>query len=386
MHRQRFIPARNSRHRIAVLSLYRALLRSAAKIPIPEGLQSKWSGKAIQHAIRKRFDHNRSLTSSRLTFASMTTSYKFLSLFAKALDQTSPEYAQITSYLERSKPPRTALARRDRTSRPSPPAPKPFLLNISQTDRPHYVTTYTPPMRRNTNMGHTSDGQPFLRLKPQPRSLSKTIGLKGKMFVKKILQVKEAESCLTDFAALEDEWEIMVAAQMARKGLPVEEPHPANFVCYPACTYTWNVQLSKIWWEWQLEKIWQDWIARGDAISLFVEQQRGQDQNQDQDQDRDPASSSRASSLPDGIKLPDIPIGRKAIDRNFSKPLNVSVFRGTPFPSHDIIEVRLRSLETWPPKQEADPFLGLRWKALVQGHTPKLREITLSQINKDLKT
>ena len=89
------------------------------------------------------------------------------------------------------------------------------------------------------------------------------IGRKGRLFQKKIQKLVEVDEDLKQDAALEDQWEGLVAAQMSREGLSVEEHHAESSPRSPTSTYSWSVQLSKIWWEWQLEKMWQDWIARG---------------------------------------------------------------------------------------------------------------------------
>ncbi|KAG6004515.1 hypothetical protein E4U21_001013 [Claviceps maximensis] len=379
MHRQLFIPARNSRHRIAALSLYRALLRSAGKIAIPKDFQTQRSGNAIQRAVRKRFVDDRPLTSFRLVYASMAGGYKFLSLFSKALDQASPEYAQITSHLRGSQAPQPALSRHDQPQAQRRPAQEPFLVNISQTDSPHYVPSYTlPSKKRALNVCATADGQPFLRLKkPQPPSLSKMIGRKGRLFQKKIQRFVEVDDEMKQDAALEDQWENLVAAQMTRESPFFNKHHAAHAYDerYPTRTYSWGVQLSKLWWEWQLEKMWQDWIARGQALNRFVDEQRDRDQVRK-------SASSRASSLHGSVNPPAMKSGRTTTERTSTLRPNVSLYAAAPFPLSAAIDAQLREAKILPPKTEVDPFLGPRWNALVRSQTPRLAGWVRAQAQK----
>lgn len=77
MVRTPFIPARDSRHRAAVLALYRALAKSAAKVTLPErtGDFSRDS-QPLRVILRQRFERNSIDISPRLVFAAMTAGYK----------------------------------------------------------------------------------------------------------------------------------------------------------------------------------------------------------------------------------------------------------------------------------------------------------------------
>lgn len=77
MARTPFIPARSSRHRIATLALYRALLKSASEVALPDqiGVVCKAS-KPLETIVRRRFEKNSIDTSPRLVFAAMTAGYK----------------------------------------------------------------------------------------------------------------------------------------------------------------------------------------------------------------------------------------------------------------------------------------------------------------------
>lgn len=71
-----FIAAENSRHRIAAIALYRALLKTGKKIAIPQNLQPSGPVHPIVHLIRKRVRKNKSYTSLRLLYAAMTAGYR----------------------------------------------------------------------------------------------------------------------------------------------------------------------------------------------------------------------------------------------------------------------------------------------------------------------
>lgn len=98
MSRSTFIAARNSRHRTAAIALYRALLRTASKVPVPVENAAQKTSKDLKtnpvvRIVRKRFAKNTPYTSFRLIYAAMTAGYKvgFLSFFQllwEALDVT----------------------------------------------------------------------------------------------------------------------------------------------------------------------------------------------------------------------------------------------------------------------------------------------------------
>lgn len=70
MSRSPFIAARNSRHRTAALALYRALIRTASRVPVAEETSP------IVKIVRRRFAKNTGYTSFRLIYAAMTAGYK----------------------------------------------------------------------------------------------------------------------------------------------------------------------------------------------------------------------------------------------------------------------------------------------------------------------
>ncbi|GAB0132267.1 hypothetical protein EsDP_00000708 [Epichloe bromicola] len=357
MHRLPFVPARNSRHRIAALSLYRALLRSARKIPLPKDLQTQHPRSAIEHVVRKRFIKNRPLTSFRLVYASMAAGYKFLSLFSKAQDRTSREHSQITSHLRsRPAPPLSPSHNRNPPPPPRPSAQEAFLVNTSKDGSPHYAPAYTLGSKtRALRLCATADGQPFLRLKkPQPRGLSKMVGRRGRLFREKMSRLVEMDEGPRLDAALEDQWDGLMAAQMRREGLPVGDEDAAAGSTPSTASFSWSAQLSRLWWEWQLEKTWRDWVARGEALNRFVEEQRGAVPGK--------SSSSRGRSTRKVVK----PIKEDSEDRP-----NVGVHPAASFPLLVAIDAQLGGAGAGPTK-EVDPFTGPKWNALVQSERARL--------------
>lgn len=81
MFRQPFAPARNSRHRVAALALYRALVKTGKKIPLPKDLQHPGPTHPIAHIVRKRFAKHKPLTSLRLVYNSMAAGYKVRQIY-----------------------------------------------------------------------------------------------------------------------------------------------------------------------------------------------------------------------------------------------------------------------------------------------------------------
>lgn len=71
-----FIPARNARHRIAVIALYRALLRVGNKFPTPEECRTVTGAHPVVCTIRKRVASNKGITSLRLSYAALSAGYK----------------------------------------------------------------------------------------------------------------------------------------------------------------------------------------------------------------------------------------------------------------------------------------------------------------------
>ncbi|GKT52333.1 uncharacterized protein ColSpa_12514 [Colletotrichum spaethianum] len=70
-----FIPARSSRHRIACVALYRALIREARAVPLPDDVLRKGTQHPIPRLVKKAFARNRTETSYRIVFSALGTGY-----------------------------------------------------------------------------------------------------------------------------------------------------------------------------------------------------------------------------------------------------------------------------------------------------------------------
>ncbi|KAL7897444.1 hypothetical protein HDV63DRAFT_260506 [Trichoderma sp. SZMC 28014] len=295
MTRSTFVAARNSRHRTAALALYRALLRTASKVPVPlEDAAQKASRELktnpIVRIVRKRFAKNKPYTSFRLIYAAMTAGYKFLNLLTNAQTPNSPQHNQVINHLQSVR--QAAAASRAIPQPPRKPdpilPPEPLLINVAKADEPPKYTSNILPRPRDSLKGPgprkvpsvsaTADGQPFVRLrKPQPHAMSKMIGRKTNIFNDRILNILDVDEWTASQAALEDEWDRMMDKLIAK-----ENPESQAFSRRPydqdyfpmGETFGWSVQLSRLWWEWKIERTWEDWTARGEALNDLVEQER----------------------------------------------------------------------------------------------------------------
>lgn len=198
------------------------------------------------------------------------------------------------------------------------------------------------------------------------------VGRKGRLFQKKMMRFLEVDEDLKQDAALEDQWDGLIAAQMSREGLSVEEEHAAEGSRSSTTSFSWSVQLSRLWWEWQLEKTWQDWVARGEALNRFVEEQR------------EAAIESPSSSRG---QITTTQRGKKPMEQRYGDRPNVGISSITPFPHVEAINARLRRVNVAAPTKEADPFTGPRWNALVQSEKMRmLKEITRESLYSDQHT
>ncbi|KAI8953031.1 hypothetical protein F4801DRAFT_169050 [Xylaria longipes] len=230
------VPARNSRHRTACLALYRALLRLAPQVSLPDNLATGWGpGKnPIAIHIHRAFRRNVADTSPRIVHPALSAGYRMLSvLHDAATSPSSAHHASIVTFLES----RLAERQRSLANRPPPPtgpkpgAPRPgtlpLLVRVSRAPsasnpypKPEYTTPHRP--RAQSELGGTGRRKiprldlaadyPFLRLtKPQPVLLSRVLRQKLAKRSTQIatLQVLREESLPA--AEEEDEWDKAVA-------------------------------------------------------------------------------------------------------------------------------------------------------------------------------
>ncbi|KAF4507381.1 hypothetical protein G6O67_006023 [Ophiocordyceps sinensis] len=378
MRRLPYIPARDSRHRIAVLALYRALVRSASLIPLPPDVLARAAaakpvpgpGPVVQ-IVRRRFAKNRPYSSLRLVYASMAAGYRFLTLFAKARDSGSAEHAQVVGHV-RARLESSAASRAVRTaaaasssSWSASDAKAPLIFNTARPGQaPRYTSSVLPRPRaaldgdtrprRVPSLCSTSYGQPFLRMrKPQPRALSRMVGLKDRFFQKKIFKVVEINEDLIPEALLEDEWDNIVADQMARElGPRAAAPFDDRDRGHEA-TQVWTLLLARLWSEFQVEKTWQDWTARGTALNQIVEQER--------------ALAERESEAPRPAPQQPRAYSRASQD---TRP-NVGEWPFPPLPFFECL--KSAPVKTHPGADDGkDPFLSSAWATLVEAQGTRL--------------
>ncbi|KAI1757964.1 hypothetical protein F4782DRAFT_4802 [Xylaria castorea] len=238
--RRHFIPARNSRHRTACLALYRALLRLAPRVSLPDNLAAGWGpGKnPIAIHIRRAFQRNVADTSPRIIHPALSAGYRMLSvLHDAATTPSSTHHAEIVTFLGS----RLAERQRSLAHRPPPPkgpkpgAPRPGTLplfvkvwpafnsknNVYQ--KPEYATPHRP--RPRSELGGTGRRQvprldaasdfPFLRLtKPEPPLLSRVLRQKLAKRVARTQRVIYLRDEVLPAAVLEDEWDTAMARLM----------------------------------------------------------------------------------------------------------------------------------------------------------------------------
>ncbi|KND88591.1 hypothetical protein TOPH_06740 [Tolypocladium ophioglossoides CBS 100239] len=367
MRRLPFIPARDPRHRTAALALYRALLRSAGKIPLPKDVQSAAPG-VVGQLVRKRFAGNHAYTSLRLVYASMAAGYNFLTLFARAQAPGSPEHAQIVDHIRT----RLSSASAARAAHPPPRKPpsepyaEPLITNTAPPGQPPVYTSSVLPRpqsalpgdrpRRVPSLCITADGQPFLRIKkPQPRALSRMVGRKGRVFQRKIYRIVDIDEELVPSAVLEDEWDRLVAGQIRREEGRAGEGEGDGGG--PKSTFGWSVQLARLWWEWRVEKTWQDWTARGTALNELVEQERAL------------AEQEKAGSAKPGRRDAAQDQQRPTRPRDGIRP-NVAEYSAPPLPLLSTITTKLGRDALV--EDGKDPFVSPSWAALVEAEQPRL--------------
>lgn len=377
MRRLPYIPARDSRHRVSVLALYRALVRSASLIPLPPDVAARVAKGAsaparspVAQIVRRSFAKNRAYTSLRLVYASMAAGYRFLTLFAKARNPGSAEYAQVVDHVRAHIRPATLAKTRPP---PGPPRDKePLIFNVAPPGQaPQYTSSVLPrpksalgddgTPRRVPSLCATSYGQPFLRIrKPQPRALSRMVGLKDLFFKNKVLKIVEINEDLIPEALLEDEWDALVVDQIDRELGPSAAALHDDDEHGNEATHVWPMLQARLWVEFQMEKTWQDWVARGTALHQLVEEER--------------ALAERESAAPKGTRQQ--PRANDRASRHGASSGHIQPNVGE-WPFAPL--VYLESLKHAPMKTHAgaddgkDPFLSPTWVTLVEAQDPRLK-------------
>ncbi|KAK1675296.1 hypothetical protein BDP55DRAFT_729062 [Colletotrichum godetiae] len=216
-----FVPAQNSRHRIAAIALYRALVREARAVPLPNDVLRQGVENPLPRFVKKGFKRNQTEASYRLVLAALSKGYKFLNLFKSAQTPSSKEYSEILTYL-REKSLRDARSEAGKSPPPSPklerPKPKwpPLLKRISPLDEPPvYISERHPVPRENLsgirhvpNIAVTAHGVVFMRQgKPQHRSVCDYVQKKNKYKIKNMNHLLASMRDEQQFAREEDQWD-----------------------------------------------------------------------------------------------------------------------------------------------------------------------------------
>ncbi|KAG8354861.1 hypothetical protein FVEN_g7165 [Fusarium venenatum] len=212
----------------------------------------------------------------------MTAGYKFLTLLTKGQIEKSPEHSEILRHLQK----RNETADFSRLIHPHkkslPPSKQwrnpPLLTKVSAPDEfPKYEPTVRPlpktafvGERKVPVFGHTAELMSFLRIKkPQPESLSRSLGAKTVRFRQTIQATKKVDTELVSAAASEDLWDDIVHRLLHQQGDTVGARREG-----PLESFRFSATLTKAWWEMKLLRFNEDWTARSEAISKLVEQER----------------------------------------------------------------------------------------------------------------
>ncbi|KAI1397717.1 hypothetical protein F4819DRAFT_503144 [Hypoxylon fuscum] len=245
-----FIPARNSRHRIACLALYRALLQQAPRVPLPDDLATAWGpSNPLAHLVRKAFRRNRTDTSPRLVYPALKAGYQMLSVLRSASTPTpttepNDDHTSIIQFLrerlaerQASLHAKTLHAPYSRTPRPPSSAPRPgtapLLVNVAApatAANPHPRPVYATPSRPRAAAELGGSGRravprldmaadfPILRLtKPQPRALSRVLTQKIRRRVARTEAVGALRDGAMPDAEGEDDWDRLVAGMLVEQ-------------------------------------------------------------------------------------------------------------------------------------------------------------------------
>lgn len=286
------------------------------------------------------------------------TSVKFLTLFVKAQTPSSAEHAQVVDFLRT----RQKTAVESRATLPPRPAKRiapeepgpPLLTNIAKHgELPYYISTIRPMPkeafkgeRKIPSLCTSAVGVPFLRMKkPQPDMLSKIVGIKSRGWEKKIQLLKEMEDDMVPNAALEDQWDDLVEAQMKAESVSTTEDSSAT----DTSTYSSWMQVGRLGLRWQVEMTWQDWVARGEALQRIIEEEKALAAQEKGEVTHTPNHRVRAA----GSQR----LGKLEVRNPPRLPTSMALVAK---------KQRMNNDATPPADDEKDPFLSPLWAGLVE--------------------
>ncbi|KAI5459285.1 hypothetical protein BGZ63DRAFT_316768, partial [Mariannaea sp. PMI_226] len=277
--------AKNSRHRFAATALYRALLRTGNRIPLPQDLHPNGPIHPVVYLIRKRVSKNKVFDTPRLVYSSMAAGYRFLTLLTKAQTESNPEYNMVIGHLRKraevaaesrriNELNRRRLTRRRKTIEPRPP----LLTKISHPgEPPKYISTVRPRPksmfkgdRKVPVLSATADGIPYLRtMKPQPHGISQSVLHKKKQHLKRVWAVEDINDFDRAFAGYEDNWDSLMQNALLQAGVKESGPPEGHLT-----TYTRSEDVSALWLGHRVRTYWNDLKARGQALNQIVEEEK----------------------------------------------------------------------------------------------------------------
>ncbi|KAF4972102.1 hypothetical protein FSARC_1242 [Fusarium sarcochroum] len=341
MYRQHFIPAQNSRHRVAALALYRALLRTGQKVPLPKDLWNGARRHPINQIVRKRFVKNKGDISLRLVYSSMTAGYNFISMFTKGQTKGTLEHSEIIKHLQKRK--ETANISRSKANHRLPTTRKrhnpPLLTKVSAPGAPIKYESTIRPLPKSAFAGErktpmfcaTAEGQPFLRIKkPQPRVLTRAIARKTMMWRRTMEGLVDVEEYGIPEALLEDRWDNMMDEHLKRAGVKTEKHGVLS-------TFRWTTRVTETWYKYKLDQRWNDWIARGKAVHDLHEQEH------------ELATKEKET----GVESPDAKTARENLENILQEAHEKQNERQ--------VEAEQKGLPTF-----ADPFMSREWTQTVR--------------------
>ncbi|KAL1881343.1 hypothetical protein Daus18300_001196 [Diaporthe australafricana] len=299
-----FIPARDTRHRIACFALYRALLRQVPRVSLPAELTSRpgWIN-PIRYLIQAGFRRNKNDTSARLVTSALQSGYRFLTLLNRAHDPSTPQHNEILAFLRERQsnfpPPRPpppppppsigpdAEQQEDNKNSTARPSYVPLLTKVSAPgEKPVYKSTVRPlplselsgGVRKVPVLEQATSGHTFLRVgKPQSPFLGSFLHRKGKRRQERITLVRELQDEYLVQARDEDRWEAGLEALAREEGVGRLAGYGAEGRVDPAVDwglYEFSVRLAAKHVGDGLTGEAEDMLARASAMLDIIDEEK----------------------------------------------------------------------------------------------------------------
>jgi hypothetical protein len=235
----------------------------------------------IPTLIRNGFRRNKRDTSARLVVSALKNGYRYLTLFSRAADPSTPEHASVLSFLRENETRVLALKAKaaaqaaNRISTAPIEGRTKLLTKISAAGEPPVYAPTEPPrplasfpsgVRKPPTLCDTT-GVPFLRMKkPQPRFLERILRQKSRRRAKRILNILEMQEGGMADAEAEDEWETL----MEELGVGEEEVEGAERDGVQERTYKKTLWDSVVYVSDLANNERLDMVARGETMWKMV--------------------------------------------------------------------------------------------------------------------